>query len=61
MSSKLAYNINEAVEATGIKRTRLYEEIKAGNVKTRKHGHRTVILAEDLNAFLASLPPAEAA
>lgn len=58
---KLSYSIKEAVEATGIGRTSLYEAIAAGTLKTRKYGAKTLILAEDLNSFLASLPAAEAA
>lgn len=58
--SKLSYSIKEAVEATGIGRTSLYEAIGTGLLKTRKFGAKTLIMAEDLNAFLASLPGAEA-
>lgn len=59
--SKLSYSIKEACEVTGIGRTSLYEAIAAGTLKSRKFGAKTLILAEDLNAFLASLPSAEAA
>jgi excisionase family DNA binding protein len=48
----LAYGINQAVEATSIGRSLLYEEIRAGNLKTFKVGTRTLIAAEDLNAWL---------
>lgn len=53
---KLAYSIAEASEATGIGRTAIYEEISAGRLKARKRGSATLILAEDLQAFLAGLP-----
>lgn len=42
-TDKLAYRIDEAVAATGIGRTSLYEMIKAGALKTRKIGRRTLI------------------
>lgn len=59
--SKLAYSIKEAVEATGISRAALYQDIAAGKLATRKRGASTIILADDLNAYLAALPSAEAA
>lgn len=55
---KLAYTIPEAVKATGIGRSALYEEIKAGRLRSRKRGAQTLILAEDLNQFLTGLPAA---
>lgn len=53
----LAYGINQAVEATSVGRSLLYEQIKAGNLKTFKIGTRTLIAAEDLNAWLESHRP----
>lgn len=55
---KLAYSINEAIHEIGIKRTKIYQEINAGKIKTRKIGKRTVILAEDLCEYLENLPAA---
>jgi excisionase family DNA binding protein len=52
--SRLAYGINQAVEATSVGRSLLYEEIKAGKLKTFKIGTRTLIAADDLNAWLSS-------
>ena len=52
IKSRLAYGISQAVEATSIGRSLLYEEIRAGNLKTFKVGTRTLIAAEDLNAWL---------
>ncbi len=48
----LAYGINQAVKATSVGRSLLYEQIKAGNLKTFKIGTRTLIAAEDLVAWL---------
>ena len=53
---KLAYSIREAVETTGIGRSRFYEAVKEQKVRTVKFGHRTLVLAEDLRTFLKSLP-----
>lgn len=57
----LSYSIHDAVQATGLGRTRLYAAIKEGQLRTRHFGRRTVILADDLKAFLASLPEREVA
>ncbi|MBT5108269.1 MAG: helix-turn-helix domain-containing protein [Rhodospirillaceae bacterium] len=51
---KLAYGIADAVQATSVGRSSLYEEIRAGRLKTFKIGTRTLIAAESLNAWLAT-------
>jgi excisionase family DNA binding protein len=53
---KLAYTIAEASEATGLSRTLLYRFNTEGKISFRKSAGRTVILADELQAFLASLP-----
>ena len=58
---KLAYGIDEAVQATGLGRTRLYAAIKENRPHPRKYGRRTIILATELQSFLESLPEQEAA
>jgi hypothetical protein len=60
-AGKLAYTIAEAIKATGIGKTSLFAEMKAGRLVARKRGSQTLILAEDLRAYLAALPIAEAA
>ncbi len=55
---KLAYTIQEASEATGLSRTLLYRFATEGKITFRKSAGRTVILANDLQSFLASLPVA---
>lgn len=57
MSTPLTYSIEEARKVTGTGRTVLYEEIEAGRLRAVKRGRRTLILAEDLRRWLASLPP----
>lgn len=51
-ANKLAYSIPEAVAATGIGRSTLYQHIKAGALIVTKIGGRTVIRAEHLTAWL---------
>ncbi len=53
---KLAYSIPEAVQASGLSRTTLYEHNSAGRLRMKKAGSRTIILADDLRAFLDALP-----
>lgn len=52
---QISLSIEEARAATGIGRTKLYAAINAGQLKARKFGKRTIILRDDLNAFLSSL------
>jgi excisionase family DNA binding protein len=52
----LAYSISEAVAATRISRATLYRAIANGLIPARKHGSRTLILANDLETWLSSLP-----
>jgi excisionase family DNA binding protein len=53
-ADKLAYNINEAAAALGISRSTLYEIIRAGELEMGKLHGRSVILAENLKAWLDS-------
>lgn len=52
--SPLAYRVDDAARASGISRASLYEEIKAGRLKSLKACGRRLILAADLKAFLES-------
>lgn len=51
-STRLAYGINQAIEATSVGRSLLYLEIKSGKLKVFKVGSRTLIASEDLQAWL---------
>lgn len=53
---KLAYTIEEAVGEGAGSRTIIYEAINAGKLKAKKRGKRTIILADDLIAYLEALP-----
>jgi excisionase family DNA binding protein len=56
MAEKLAYSISEVVDLTGISRSKIYEEIRDGQLRAVKSGHRTLILCRDLEDWLTSLP-----
>lgn len=53
---RLALAPKEAAAAAGIGRTLLYAAVATGALKARKCGRRTLILQDDLRAWLASLP-----
>ena len=49
---KLGYTVAEAVALTGVSRTRLYQENKAGRLNFVKIGRRTLVTRTDLEAWL---------
>ncbi len=51
-------SVVEACTIAGIGRTKIYEAISTGSLKARKYGKRTIILRDDLSAFLSALPVA---
>jgi len=59
MSDAIAHTIADAVKISGIGRTTLYELIGAGKIDARKVGNRTLIPADSLRSYIASLPPAD--
>jgi excisionase family DNA binding protein len=56
MSSALAYSIEEACAITSTGRTALYDAIKKGQLRAIKRGRRTLVLADDLRAWIDRLP-----
>lgn len=52
MSEKLAYTIPEAVAASGLGRTTIYELIKRRELPIVKVGSRSLIRRQDLEAML---------
>ena len=55
--TQLSLSIEEARAVTGLGRTKLYQLINSGELKARKIGKRTIILKDDLEAFLNNLQP----
>ncbi|HSP45790.1 MAG TPA: helix-turn-helix domain-containing protein [Chthoniobacterales bacterium] len=53
---KLAYSIYDVTKLTGVGRSFVYEQIKAGRLVVKKAGRRTLVFDTDLKAWLASLP-----
>ena len=51
----ISFSIDDVSKNTGIGRTKIYEEINSGALRARKLGKRTIILKEDLDAFLTNL------
>jgi hypothetical protein len=57
---KLAYSIAELTQISGVGRSFLYEEIKAGRLIVTKAGRRSLVLHGDAMAWLTSLPKTSA-
>ena len=53
-AQRLACTIDEACRATGIGRTKLYEEISAGRIESVTIGKRRLVLVPSLLRLLAS-------
>lgn len=51
----VAVTVNEFCAATGIGRTHLYKQVKAGRIKIKKSGRRTLIPVTEIQAYLARL------
>lgn len=52
----LAYTINESCKISKVGRNAVYEAIATGALRARKLGTRTLILRDDLRAWLENLP-----
>jgi hypothetical protein len=53
---KLAYSIDQLSEMAGVGRSFLYEEVKASHLVLTKAGRRSIVLHDDVVAWLTNLP-----
>ena len=53
---RLAYDLAGLANAIGVGRSTVFRLIKSGAIATRKLGSRTLILREDAEQYLRSLP-----
>lgn len=60
MQTPIAVTIPDAVKASGMSRTSIYEALKRGDLSARKAGRRTLISFADLETYLARLPAYQA-
>jgi len=54
--TRFSLTIDDATTYCGIGRTKLYELIREGKLTARKAGKRTLLLTEELDAYVRSLP-----
>ena len=59
LDTALAYTVPDAGKVSGHGRTRIYQLIGEGRLDARRSGGRTLIMADSLRAYLASLPAAD--
>lgn len=59
--TKISMTIDDAVQYCGIGRTKLYELVKDGMLTPKKVGRRTIILTEQLDDYVRSLPDMKSA
>ena len=55
---ELAISIVEAARRAGVGRSSIYEAIGRGELKIRKSGRRSLVLVDDLKAWVTALPEA---
>jgi excisionase family DNA binding protein len=52
--SRLAFKVGEAAESIGMSKRYLQDQIKAGNLRTKRVGRRVLVPVDALNEFLAA-------
>lgn len=55
---RLAYTVEQAVESTGLTRTRLYRAFADGSLPSFRAGRRRMVSAKALQAFIEALEKA---
>ncbi|AYJ86889.1 DNA-binding protein [Sphingomonas paeninsulae] len=61
MTEPLAFTIPEAVATSRVSRSEIYAALQRGDLEAKKRGRRTLILREELQRFMSSLPAYQAA
>lgn len=56
METQKAYSIDTFCKVFDVGRTSVFAEIKAGRLRSRKVGRRTIILASEAEAWVNALP-----
>ena len=56
---EIAISIIEAARRAGVSRSSIYEAIGGGQLAVRKCGRRSLVLVEDLKAWISALPEAK--
>lgn len=56
VTERCAYSVASFGQSFGVGRSTIYEEIRAGRLKIRKAGARTLITHDDAMAWLNALP-----
>lgn len=59
-TEKLCFTLTEACFSTGLGRSTIYQLVKDKKLHAIKAGNRTLIPADSLRSYLASLPPLHA-
>lgn len=53
--SQAAYSVAGVIEITSLRRTKIFDLVRSGRLKTTKCGRRTLFLATDIANFLSDL------
>lgn len=56
VTGRLALSVEEASRITSLGRTTFYKLLKSGKIPARKFGNRTIVLWDELEEALKSLP-----
>ena len=54
-AGRLSYTVDEALQVTGMQRTRFYAAIASGELKSFKHGRRRFVSNHALRAWIETL------